>query len=225
MATIFVLLFLAAVAGIIRPYIKGAKRWHFGLAAFVCFVVIGVTAPDPEKKQTDTPPSSATAASQKKGAPAKTIDHSDTVNSFQSSVLSSMKPCDNSSQALANVAVKISDGRASVYDGYSAASDAEDNCRESWSAVSKLDAPKSLPAAARDKANETLERCEGAMLAKQMAAEKMAEIFDGNMRPSTVQEAKELAEGSQAGILACAAGFFLIASEAGVDIKQLKFDE
>lgn len=225
MVNLFVLLLLAAIVGIFKPYVKGTKRWHFGLAAFACFVAIGLTAPNPEEKDAKAGSSPATVATAKTVTPEKPVDHSGALNAFQSSVISTMKRCDKSSQTLADVAGRISNGRASIYDGYSAASNAEDNCRESWSAVSKLDSPESLPPTARDKADETLDRCEGAMLAKQMAAAKMAEIFDGNMRPSTVQEAKELAEGSQAGILACAAGFFLIANEAGVDIKQLKFAE
>lgn len=228
MSAVFAILLLVAIFGIFKPFIAGARRWHFALAAFAFFVAIGVTAPDSSRQQAgnkDAKLSAADAAPIKKNGPAKPIDHSIALNAFQSSVTSAMKPCDKSSQILADTAVQISKGRNSVYDGYDAASATESSCRESWSAVSKLEPPDSLPAGAQDKAGETLKNCEGAMLAKQMAAEKMAEIFDGNMRPSAVREAKELADGAQASVLACAAGFFLIANEAGIDIKQLKFDE
>ncbi|MBX3595638.1 hypothetical protein [Sphingomonas sp.] len=56
MTAIFVILFLAAVAGIIKPYIKGSKRWHFGLAAFVAFVGVGATAPKVEPAKTAAAP-------------------------------------------------------------------------------------------------------------------------------------------------------------------------
>jgi hypothetical protein len=42
---LFLLAFIAAVVGIFRPYISGAKRWHFGLAAAVSFLLVGVFAP------------------------------------------------------------------------------------------------------------------------------------------------------------------------------------
>ena len=44
MSVLFVLIFLAAVVGIFKPYIGGLKRTHFGIAAGVAFVLIGVTA-------------------------------------------------------------------------------------------------------------------------------------------------------------------------------------
>ena len=45
MAVLFTLIFLAAIVGTLKPYVKGSKRWHFGLAAFISFIAIGVTAP------------------------------------------------------------------------------------------------------------------------------------------------------------------------------------
>ena len=47
MSGLFAILFLAALVGVFRPYINGAKRWHFGAAAFVAFILVGVTAPPP----------------------------------------------------------------------------------------------------------------------------------------------------------------------------------
>ena len=47
MSVVFFLLFIAAVAGVFRPYINGAKRWHFGAAAVVAFMLVGAFAPNP----------------------------------------------------------------------------------------------------------------------------------------------------------------------------------
>ena len=44
---LFVILFLAALFGAFKPYINGAKRWHFGLGAFVAFILLGAFA-EPE---------------------------------------------------------------------------------------------------------------------------------------------------------------------------------
>ena len=54
---IFVVIFFAALFGIFRPFIKGATRWHFGVAAIVSFVLIGVFAPNtPGPKNTESEP-------------------------------------------------------------------------------------------------------------------------------------------------------------------------
>jgi hypothetical protein len=43
-SAIFVVIFLAAVVGIFKPYIKGAKRSYFAVAAAVSFLLVGITA-------------------------------------------------------------------------------------------------------------------------------------------------------------------------------------
>jgi hypothetical protein len=45
MSVIFFLLFIAAVVGIFKPYLGSLKRWHFGIAALVCFMMVGAFAP------------------------------------------------------------------------------------------------------------------------------------------------------------------------------------
>ncbi len=45
MAGLFALAFLAALVGVFKPYINGVKRSHFGIAAFVAFVLVGITSP------------------------------------------------------------------------------------------------------------------------------------------------------------------------------------
>lgn len=67
MQVILVLALFAALAGVFYPYIKGFRRWHFGLAAFAIFIMIGAVAPAVEKEaatntavKTDTKPSSGT---------------------------------------------------------------------------------------------------------------------------------------------------------------------
>lgn len=63
MAYLFVLIFFAAVAGIIKPYIGGSKRSHFALGALVAFVLVAVTAPSspkPKDRVGATPADAAT---------------------------------------------------------------------------------------------------------------------------------------------------------------------
>lgn len=51
MAMVFALLFLAAVVGIFKPYIKGWKRRYFGIVAIVCFVAFGIAVPEPTPQE------------------------------------------------------------------------------------------------------------------------------------------------------------------------------
>jgi hypothetical protein len=63
---LFVLVLLAALVGVFRPYINGIKRWQFGLAAFVAFILVGVFAEptsEPSPAKDDTAPTSPNSAS------------------------------------------------------------------------------------------------------------------------------------------------------------------
>lgn len=48
MIGLLVLVMLAALVGVIYPYIPGARRWQFGLGAFGAVLAIGVLAPKPD---------------------------------------------------------------------------------------------------------------------------------------------------------------------------------
>lgn len=68
MAYLFLIGFLVALYGVFRPFqsIPQAKRWHYGLAAFVSFMLVGMTAEPPEGTGTaksDTTPNAKPAAS------------------------------------------------------------------------------------------------------------------------------------------------------------------
>lgn len=74
MSTLLVLVFLAAVAGIIKPYITGIERKHFGIAAAVAFVLIGLAAPQPDP---DTPSNEAQGAAAATGDDAMSLASKD----------------------------------------------------------------------------------------------------------------------------------------------------
>lgn len=48
MSVLFLVLLIVCIVGLVRPF-KGLKRWHFGIAAIACFILIGLTAPKPEE--------------------------------------------------------------------------------------------------------------------------------------------------------------------------------
>jgi len=224
MAIFFFLLFFAAIVGIFKPYIKNSKRWHFAIAAFIFFVGIGETAPEPDKKVGEKvaekqESTTITKKEVKSDKPTKAV--TDAVLTLQTGIMNGMKPCDNAGTNLAEIASGLASGKNSIYDGYSAAKRTEESCRDSWRTISNLEVPVALEDEAEDKAEKTLDTCENAAIAKQMAAEKMAEIFDGNMRPSAVDEATKLSNNAQAGVLACVASIFDVAIAANVDISKL----
>ena len=47
MSYVFLLLFIAAVFGIFKPYINGIRRSHFAIAAVASFALVGIFAPTP----------------------------------------------------------------------------------------------------------------------------------------------------------------------------------
>lgn len=67
MSVIFFLLFIAAVVGIFKPYLGSLKRWHYGVAAAVCFMLAGAfapgTVPGEKKSAAAATPEAAVAAS------------------------------------------------------------------------------------------------------------------------------------------------------------------
>lgn len=67
MAYLFLIAFFVALYGVFRPFqsMPQAKRWHYGLAAFVSFMLVGMTAEPPEGTGTaksDTTPNAKTAS-------------------------------------------------------------------------------------------------------------------------------------------------------------------
>lgn len=213
MDNVLALLFLAAIFGVFKPYIGSLQRRHFAIAAGLLFLAFAAVLPPSEK-------SAVEAKSADKIKPPK-VDKVEVVRAFQASILDGMKPCDIAGSELAKVGEGLANGRTTVYDGYNAAQQTEDACRQSWSALKDLKVPEGLTDAGRQKAEETLELCSNAALVKQMAAGQMSDVFDGDMRPSMVRESQEKAETAQSGLLACVAGIFVVASTEGVDLEKL----
>ncbi len=51
-SSIFLLVFFAAFAGVIKPYIGNLTRWQFAVAAFLSAMICGATAPKPDPDPT-----------------------------------------------------------------------------------------------------------------------------------------------------------------------------
>lgn len=195
-----------------------------GCAAVLGFLLlafcVGVASDPKDSKGTASTSSQETTAMPKAGSASPQV--TEAMVNFQNTIMDGMSPCDQAGNALAERAGDLSSGRASIYDAYNAARRVENACRQSWSTIGSASVPKEFEGLVEDKAEETLEICQNAALAKQMAASTMAEVFDGDTKPSKMAEAQEQASTAQAGVLACVASIFTTAGQAGVDIEKLK---
>lgn len=60
MAGLFIILFFAALAGVFKPYIKGTKRWQFGVGAFLAFIMVGAFSETSATNDTNDKPVAST---------------------------------------------------------------------------------------------------------------------------------------------------------------------
>lgn len=143
------------------------------------------------------------------------------VEGWYGQILAAARPCDEGSKVMADAMTGVAEGRGSTFAAYQAATQAEGLCRETWSRLNDIDTPGDVPEAIEEAAEEAVDTCENAFIAKQMAAEKAAELFDGNMRNSVMSELTELTQQGQAGVLACVAGALQVVDKAGVSLDDV----
>jgi len=144
---------------------------------------------------------------------------------FYRSLFAGMGACDKAASKTADVANGLETGSTTIYDAYSAATAQVAACKASWHELDGIEIPSVLAGPARDAAEKAREICSNTALTKQMGAETMQEVFDGNMKPSKIEEMRQHAEAAQAGVLACVAGATDVAMRAGVNLEDLpKFE-
>lgn len=197
---------------------KSSQKWSFGCLAIVGILVVGTCATMGDEEEAAEFSSSSGSANEIPEAGSASATVTTAMTEFNDSIMAAVSGCDAAGEALAEASEGLTTGATSIYEAYSLASGVEDACRESWNRVSDIDVPSEFEGRARDAAEEALETCENAMIAKQMAGAAMKEVFDGDMRPSRMEDAQQKAEVAQAGTLACVAAIFDTASKAGVEL-------
>jgi hypothetical protein len=195
-----------------------SQKWGIGCVALIAMLILGMCSFGGGNGSKSDETTAETPAPKAGSAPPETTS---AVKKLNDDIMAAVKPCDEAGKSLAEIGGGLGNGRASVYDGYSAASNVESACRSSWSEVGKIEVSPVLTGPAKTKAEEALETCENAMIAKQMGGEAMKEVFDGDMRPSKMNEAKEKTSIAQAGTIACVAGIFATAAQAGVELGKV----
>jgi hypothetical protein len=90
MAGLLFIVCLAAIIGIIKPYIPRARRWHFAMVAAISFVSIGAFAPKlPEKHSTEGNASSSSTIVPPR--PTQDAAHADSSSDQRPSALDQME--------------------------------------------------------------------------------------------------------------------------------------
>ncbi len=108
-----------------------------------------------------------------------------------------------------------------MYDGYVAAKQQVDGCRESEEAIDALPYPSAFTGDVKDAAEKLIGSCRISAQGKRMAGETALEIYDGEVKPSKVTEFKERTEGAQSGLMLCVAMAMQLGQKTGVDLKEL----
>lgn len=196
-------------AGTAKRIGKGCLWVGGGLFALI--VAIGIFAPEPEPDGSPPEVAEATAFSP---------DLKADVRQWYGQVLATGTPCDNAMAVLGEQLTAFGEGDGNVFDGYSAAKAAERICAAGWLAYSDIPEVEGLPS--ETEAEETIETCKSAYFAKKEAASIAAEVMDGDMRPSKVDEMRQSVEAGNSDTMACVAGAMQVAVSVGIDLKEVQ---
>lgn len=137
-------------------------------------------------------------------------------------IMDAAAPCDVASKRMGEITIAISEGNASMFDGYGAAQRTQAACRESSMAVGGVSIPAAFEGELEEQAEEARDTCQLAYAARRQSAEAAMEVFDGDMRPSKMSTMTELAQQGSNGIMACVAQAMQVVDAAGVDIARLQ---
>ncbi len=213
---------VAVVTGAVRyflPRLRGQRRQsrNIVLAGIGCFILAAVIVPKPtpeqlaERAAADARAADAAKAVADKASKAKLQDEA---AALWSNIVTEAKPCDNAGDRVASAARS-----GDVYRLYAVAKESQAACGSAVAATFQLKAPASAVGESKVAFENAIIKCGEAHSIKQIAFGKVADVADGNMRPSAVTEAREKLEVASGGGLYCAAAMMQAASKAGVDSK------
>jgi len=129
--------------------------------------------------------------------------------------------CSEASNAVAKAAKRSRD----VYAMYEVTTRAENICQEAYVKMGDLTPPPSSKGEVRTAFKEAIYACREADQTKSIAYSQMAKVFDGDMRPSAVSQAKAFKEQADLGGMRCAVAFIQAAGKADLPLDLLKTDD
>ena len=199
---------------------KNSNKIAIGCLGVIVLVVLGMCAM-PDSDTNEVAQSSSDAEMAGTAPEATPVQLKAAVQEFNDGIMSAARPCDSAGKALANASDGLTNGSTSMYDAYTLAAGVENSCRESWERVTRVSIPAVFQGEVLTAAKEAHETCGNAMVAKQMGGEAMKEVFDGDLKPSSVEAARQKVDTAQAGLIACVAGIYDTATKANVDFSEL----
>lgn len=210
LAFIFFLVFVFAIIGVFRPYrfLPKWKRGHYIAVSVLSVLIVGMAAPEPEKKP-DAPSSTTPTVS------AKDTKKADAIALFKK-LIEVVGPCDKAASVMAK---QIQSNN--VVDAYRAADQTEGACLGVPGDIRAMSIPDSFDGATHEDAKKALDACERTYLAKWDGAKKLKAALDGDMRPSVVAAIEDNAKMVENGGFLCAGGLVAIAVGAGASSKEL----
>lgn len=128
------------------------------------------------------------------------------------------KPCDQASQKLADEVRRLGNGGFALT-AYQLATAARKICWDASTQLRGLDASAVTPRVTRQALEKSIDGCATAYWAKSAAMMQIAEVLDGDFRPSKITSARQMADTASGQALSCALTFLAAAEEAGASLQ------
>lgn len=193
------------------PWIVG------GVGGLLVIASLGGEANQGDKANPGVPPKVAEVPS----APPVKKSLDAPVKQLYDDVIDAWEACDSGSKRLGETAMQASKGAASIYDAYASATFAKQSCRLTDDNLGKVKIPSDFEGATEEAASSAITTCRNAAMAKVAAAGTAQEVYDGDMRPSKIQEFTDGVEYAQSLQFGCIGALFEVANKAGVKAEIL----
>lgn len=208
--------FVIGVVAIFKPLPKLGltTRGRAGLAIVGSLIAMGIVGAIFPSEPTATASVPAEAAKPKADPKVELVSETKAV---WEELKSAVQPCDTASKKTADAFDKTTD----AYALYGVVTDAQEKCKQSWQTLNRLDPPSSASGEAKTALKEALDGCSTAYWMKYHAYEDMAEVINGDTRPSAVAKANSSMQDASNAQLMCVASFMSAGEKAGVPIAEL----
>lgn len=144
------------------------------------------------------------------------------IKALYNDVLAAGRPCDDANSKVVKGMEGLSKGKSNMFTLYGLANDAEAICSDSWMKMNALEIPDGLPDTTEETLTKALDSCQLGYYLRKESLEVMKEVFDGDQRPSKVNEYAEKSQTAQSSLISCVVGVMQGAAEAGVELEELK---
>lgn len=201
------------------------KKTGFGcLGVAVAFVGLLALVPVPEKTPEEKAAEAREVVAERRTAAAAVAsakaERVAGLKRWARGVSEATQGCDGAAKIYADVVAKLGDGY-DVYAAYNVSSQVKEACRDTGDAIDAVPVPDDLPEPVQAKVDEAVLACRNAYAAKYLVGDRSMEVFDGDMRPSKIAEARQFSEAAAAGVVLCAAGVAAAQLAGGVPADEL----